>query len=175
MIGLFLLSIFAVGLLSIVYFTLRLGISPLPSSKKAKEALFSLLPQDIEGDLYELGSGWGHLLIPLARRYPKNTLIAYEASWVPYLFSLMLCRVMGLKNVEIRRADFLQANLTQARHVVVYLSAPLMNRLSPLLPPEALIVSNTFALPGRSPTKTLVLDDLFHTRIYLYHDKVKRL
>jgi hypothetical protein len=55
---------------SIVWSTLALGISPMPSSKKAREAMLKLSENTGIGPVFELGSGWGNLLIPLEKNIP---------------------------------------------------------------------------------------------------------
>lgn len=48
-------------ILSVVIGSLWNGISPMPTSSKAKYCLFEALPLQIDGKIYELGSGWGRL------------------------------------------------------------------------------------------------------------------
>ncbi|MBI3211715.1 MAG: SAM-dependent methyltransferase, partial [Simkania negevensis] len=52
----------------LLYSTLRSGISPMPTSKKIKEALFAHLPAMQSGKkIIDLGSGWGNLVFPLSK------------------------------------------------------------------------------------------------------------
>ena len=153
------------ALVSIIYYTLKLGISPMPTTRKARSAILSLLPSKVQGEVVELGSGWGGMALELARKYPSCQVTAYELSWVPFLFSQLRGRP---SNLEWRRQDFLKADLSSVKLVVVYLYPGAMQKLASLLPPDAIIISNTFALPGRTPTAIVHLDDLYRTPIYLY-------
>jgi hypothetical protein len=65
-------------LLSIVIWSLRNGISPMPTVAKVKRKLFTVLPDQIPGTIYEFGSGWGSLLIDLGRHYPNHPVLGYE-------------------------------------------------------------------------------------------------
>ena len=79
---------------SIVIWTLRNGISPMPSSPKAKAAIFQLIeeyvPKEMEGDIVELGSGFLTLALPIAKKFPHIKIIAYETSTLPYLISKII-------------------------------------------------------------------------------------
>lgn len=167
-------ALFILIFLSLIYYTLKLGISPMPTSPAAKRALLSLLPEKVEGDIYELGSGWGHLAFSLAYKYPKNHVIAYELSPFPFLLSWLIAKIFGPSNLTFHRKDFFTQDLSSASLIVVYLFPSAMQKLASQLPEGATVVSNTFFLPGRTPARTLRLNDLYHTQIILYnavHDK----
>jgi len=51
-------TVFIVGA-SIVFSTIKTGISPVPSSKKAYQAMITLADETGTGPIYDLGSGWG--------------------------------------------------------------------------------------------------------------------
>ncbi|QLH35887.1 MAG: methyltransferase [Parachlamydiaceae bacterium] len=95
------------GLILIIGWSLKNGIGPMPTASKTKMLLFKHLPKEKEGVIYELGSGWGTLAFPLARRYPSSTIIAYENSPIPYLFSKMGLFASGLHNLIFLRHNFL--------------------------------------------------------------------
>jgi hypothetical protein len=73
------IGIAAVG--SIVWFTLRLGIAPMPSSARACRAMITACENAPPGPVVDLGSGWGTLAIAFARRYPGRRVVGYELSW----------------------------------------------------------------------------------------------
>lgn len=168
MFDLFLLLLFLSALISIVYSTIRLGISPLPTWGKTKYELLRLLPASIKGDIYELGSGWGNLILPLSKKYPNNQIIAYEYSLIPFLISKLIIYLLGIKNIQLLKEDFLKADLSNAALIITYLCPPLMQKLSQKIEKKTLVISNTFALPNRKATKIKQVDDLFHTTLYFY-------
>src|SRR5262245_4687115 len=100
------MTIFLVTLLliaaSIVYWSVKNGISPMPSSPKAKKTLEALLPKEVNGTILELGSGWGTLAVLLSQAYPEYSVLAYETSPVPYFFS----RFRSKENLTFVRKDF---------------------------------------------------------------------
>lgn len=168
MIYLFLLIII---LALVVAWTVKNGISPMPSSTKASKVIASLLP-DVEGPVYELGSGWGHLLLPLCKKYPHQPVVGIESSPIPYLFSKVLFIFLKRPNLSLIRQDFFTRPLNDASLVVCYLYPGAMKQLRDKfqreLKPGTLIISNTFAVPGWKPEKTVTLDDMYCTKIYLY-------
>lgn len=140
----------------------------MPISKRAGVIISELIPHS--GTIYELGSGWGHLLRHLAKKYPDRTVIGYENSFVPYLFSLLFRK----KKVHIHRKDFYTQPLHHTSVVVCYLHPKGMEKLSlklkEELKPNALVVSHVFAIPGWQPEKIINVGDLYHSKIYVYRN-----
>lgn len=157
---------------SIVFYSLRYGISPMPSSKKAAQAVLKIIPHNIQGTIVELGSGWGNLAFPLAQRFPECHVKAYEISLIPWLVSLGIQKWKKYPNLQIIRADFFQKPLADTSLVVCYLYPGAMWKLKEKftqeLKPDTLIVTHTFAIPGWAPIKVVELDDLYRTPVYLY-------
>jgi cyclopropane fatty-acyl-phospholipid synthase-like methyltransferase len=166
------LAVVCLAALSIVWGTLRFGISPMPSSARVRDALVELLDPALEGTVHELGAGWGTLAFAIARRCPKVTVVAHEASPVPFAFCVLRKALGGVANVELRFGDFLGADLRGARGVVTYLWTGGMQQLSTKfdaeLSPGSFVLSHTFAWRGREPSETRVVDDLFRTHVYRY-------
>jgi len=172
MLGITLIIIIGLCGLSIAWFTLHTGISPMPSSTKARRAILKASEQAGEGSIIDLGSGWGTLLFALARKYPERPVIGYELSWLPWIFSIISKTIFGLHNVKILRQSFLTADLTAASLLVCYLfpkgMLDLQQKLCHGQHPDTLLISSTFALPDREPTQTIRLKDLYNTPIYIY-------
>ena len=168
-----LLIIIAMGIgISIVKWSLLNGISPMPTSIKAKKTLMDSLPSDVTGTIYELGAGWGTLAFALARRYPRSQVIAYETSPIPYYFCRGVQWILRIQNLTVIRKDFWNISLSGAAMVVCYLYPGAMHRLSQKfkdeLAPKTLIISNTFALSGWTPEKVFIVNDLYRTKNYHY-------
>lgn len=176
----FLLLIFALIVLfitvSIIYNTVKLGISPMPSSNKAYLAMMQLIDEaGLEtkaGSIIDLGSGWGNFVIRIAKRHPKKTVVGYELSYLPWLISSLLKKLLGLKNLTLHRQDFYQADLSSASILVCYLFPQAMNKISDKLHLEQasvnFLISNNFALPAWQPYKTIQIDDFYKSPVYLY-------
>lgn len=161
--------VLALILISIVGYSIWLGISPMPSSFKARKAIASLLP-DVTGQVYELGAGWGSLL-GLLSRYPAVT--AFELSPAPFAVAWLIAS----KPVKVVRADFFHQDLSDAGLIVCYLYPGAMGRLQEKFERElkdgCWVISNTFAVPGWTPEKVVVLDDWYRTKVYLYKKGLK--
>lgn len=169
--------LFLLGALGqLIYYSLVYGITPTPTSSKVKNKIFENLPAEFEGKIIELGSGWGSLAIPLARKYPNCQIVAYEISPLPYFFSKFVAKFLGCKNLLIIRQDFFKVSLGDVALVVCYLYPGAMSRLKEKfekeLPAGAYVLSHTFAVPGWKPLQIEQASDLYHTPIYLYRISV---
>ncbi|MFO7750376.1 MAG: hypothetical protein R6V54_09825, partial [Desulfobacteraceae bacterium] len=157
---------------SIVWTTLQTGISPTMSSGKACKAMLDSIDRPVNGSLIDLGSGWGTLVVALARRYPRHQVIGYELSWLPWVVSIIWKYSLGLDNLTIYRKDFKEAELSNVSVLFCYLfpggMVSLHEKLKREQIKEILIVSNTFALPSCQPAKVIRLKDIYHTPIYVY-------
>jgi hypothetical protein len=125
-----------------------------------------------DGAIVDLGSGWGSLIIPIALKYPDRTITGYELSLIPWLFSWLTIKCLGLKNVVLYRQDFLKAELSDTSILICYLYPEAMVALEAQLedhkPQLRYLISNNFALPSFKPDKTIELDDLYRSPIYGY-------
>ena len=144
----FVVGVVIAGAISLIYWTIRTGISPLPSSYKVKELIISLVKDlaiGIENEddgidkhsenptglarpgpvrpytIIESGSGWGTLTVPLARLLPKWLICGYESSPVPYWFSKLYVWWSGCANLSMNKKDFSATNFSSAKIIVCYL------------------------------------------------------
>ena len=158
--------------LGLVVHALKTGVAPAPTSARVASAMMALIPPGLEGVVFELGSGWGTLAFPLARRLPRCTVRALEISPLPWLFSRLRHIVERSTNLSLRRADYRHVALDDAALVVCYLFPAAMADLKPKLEAElktgAYVLSNTFAVPGWRPEAVRRADDLYATMVYLY-------
>jgi len=178
-IALLVLTIFTGG--SIVWSTLFLGISPMPSSKKARQAIVQLSYEAGTGPIFELGSGWGNLLIPLAIKHPQRKIVGYELSFMPWLTTVILKKILGFKNIQLYRKNFLHADLTSASVIICYLFPGGMQNIENKLRTGngngngngnlEYLISNNFSLPLHKPVKIIQLNDLYKSPVYLYKFK----
>ncbi len=156
--------------LSIVWTTIRVGISPMPSSGPALRAMVDLIPPEVSGQAVDLGSGWGQLAIALKTRRPGLEVTGYERSPIPWAWARAWAWLRR-HPVRFHRRDLFEADLGAVRVVVCYLCPELMERLARelrQLTPGTIIVSNTFRLPGWAPDEVVELRDLHGTRVYRY-------
>jgi hypothetical protein len=158
--------------LSIIYWSLRNGISPMPSSMKASKKILDAIPRELNGPIYELGSGWGTLALAVAKKFPENLVVGYETSPVPYWISRFFRFQTGVSNVQFKKEDFMDISLSEAALIICYLypgaMRKLQEKLSKELQPGTWIISNTFAIPEWKPYAILDTQDLYRSLIYIY-------
>jgi hypothetical protein len=122
--------------------------------------------------IYELGSGWGTIGFPISRKYRSKKIICFENSLMPYVYSYLLNKVSNFNNLVICKKNFYQASLREADIVICYLYPEAMKRLrykfEEELKPGALVISNTFAVPGWQSMSVIELEDLYRSKIYKY-------
>ncbi len=158
--------------ISIVLATMKTGISPSPSSGKTSRTIMAAMENSGTGPIVDLGSGWGTLVVALAKKYPHRQIVGYELSLVPWLFTSVRKSVSGLDNLILYRKDFLNADLSDASVLTCYLFPGGMDSLEEKLEldniSDVLIVSSTFALPSSEPIKVVRVKDIYSTPVYLY-------
>ncbi len=166
--------------MSIIISTLRTGISPMPSSAKVRRVMLEQLSVDDNTHaIADLGSGWGHVSIALAKAYPNIQVTGFELSFFPWLVSVIWAKIARLNNITFKRKDFLTVDLLPFQIYCCYLFPKGMQHLANKLKQQTLIqstqvshrrqlISNTFALPNYQATRTMTMTDLFRTKIYTY-------
>ncbi|HEB79909.1 MAG TPA: class I SAM-dependent methyltransferase [Rhodospirillales bacterium] len=156
----------------VLIYTLKTGISPHPTSPSVKAALLAALPERLEGDVFELGSGWGTLAFPLAARFPHCRVEAFELSPLPWLVSRLRLLFQPLPNLAIHRRDFHRAPLGGAALVTCYLHPEGMERLKAKfeaeLAPGTWVLCNAFAVSGWTPYAEWIVQDWRRSKVYLY-------
>lgn len=156
-------------LFSLLFHTLKNGISPMPISGRARRALLEVLPDMQGGKVIDLGSGWGNLIFPLANQYKNCQVFGYENSLIPFWFSFL---INDKQNLKIKRANFYDIPLDDADLIVCYLFPKGMSRLKEKLERElkvgARVVSHTFAVPTWKPQEVIEVNDIHRSKIYLY-------
>lgn len=141
--------------LSLVIFTTLTGVPTLSSSGVEASDIIALLKQANlarSAVIIDLGSGWGGLVIAVARAFPEARVEGIEISPFPYLISRL--RASGLPNASLRWGNFHRSNLRGAHAIVCYLMSSVMPGVSNLLDrnlnPGTAVVSNTFLFRGRA-------------------------
>ena len=158
--------------MSLIYSTIKVGISPMPSSKKAYQAMLALADETGTGPIVDFGSGWGNFVIPMAKRNPQRQVIGYELSLLPWLSSTLLKKTGRLKNLTLYRQNFYQVNLPASAVIVCYLYPQAMHKIKHKIlakqPNIDFLISNNFALLSCQPEKIIRLNDFYKSPVYLY-------
>lgn len=159
-------------LLSVMIWSIKNGIVPMPTSRPQTKCILQNLPKDPGPLILDLGSGLGTLAISIARHFPGSIVMGVESSPVPFWFSKLLRLLFRIPNLKFRREDILRTSVVDASSVVVYLHREgmrnLKSKLEKELKPGVWILSNTFAFPDWKPLKVIPVNDLNKTKIYVY-------
>jgi len=148
------LLIVATFCLSVLIFQLLTGVPPVSSSTLEAAAVVALLKQASlpkQAIVYELGSGWGSLVIALARAFPEARIRGIETSPLPYWVARI--RTANMPNVFLQRSNFHESDLQDAHAVTCYLMIKPMRKLAAqldrMLKPGTPVVSLTFRFRDR--------------------------
>ena len=159
-------------LFSILYWTLKVGISPMFSSIKATKFISKQVIKNNSDTIVDLGSGWGSLALYIAIKNPKKQVIGYELSFFPYYLSKLLIILFRLKNLKFYRKDFFQIEFFEDNLYITYLYPKGMEKLEQKIKDEnrkIKLISNTFAFSYLEYSKVTTLNDFFKTPIYFYN------
>ncbi len=144
----------------------------MPSSGKAYRAIEALAERTQDSPILDLGSGWGHVVIRLARRFPNRPVHGYELSLLPWATSVLLKHLLRLDNLTLHRQDFFIATWPQQSVLVCYLFGSAMSKLAERLQVNEdstqAVISNNFALPGFTATEKNHISDFYRSPIYYY-------
>jgi predicted RNA methylase len=157
--------------ISIVIYSLKIGISPMFSSFKVTTFILQKINTYDKNIIVDLGSGWGIFALIIAKNNPNKKIIGYELSPFPYYFSILLKTIFQIKNLEFYRKDFLKEEFSSDVLYYTYLFPKGMENLETKLvqnKQKLLLLSSTFALPKSKAFSKNILDDLFKTPIYTY-------
>ena len=146
---------------------------PIPSSGRLKEKVLEGIREYLQTSesmvFMDLGSGWGTLLIPLAKQFPQHRFVGVERVFMPYFFSKL--RAHKLKNLSFIHGDIFKTDISQTDLVFCFLMQKLMNDLTPLLKKNlksgARVCSCRFTCPDWEPEKTVSLGTDYET-YYIY-------
>lgn len=150
------------------------GAPPMRSGGKARRAMtLAVATHDPGGRvIVDVGAGWGDLVLHLAEAFPNRRVIGYEISPVPWFAARIRTLLSGRRNAEIRLGNGFHAIETgrvMPDTLVCYLSGLSVSHLKRCLGAHpALLVANTFPIPGWTPLSTEQLPDLLHSTIYVY-------
>lgn len=166
------LGLFLFGIISI-YFLINSKFMccapPIPSYGKVKTAMLESASQVLlkqKGQLImDLGSGWGSLLLPLAKKFPQHRFVGIEYGIIPYFTSKF--RARKLKNVFFYHKNFFDADISKADVIFIFLLSRTMPRIRKKCQAEAkkgaLIYVNRFPIPNLKLWKKFFLGTKYDT------------
>lgn len=158
-------------LLALVYWSVfRTRVPLFLSSRRAHAALAELLPDSKGFSMIDLGSGLGGVLARLSGIRAGGNYIGMETAPLPFLVSRL--RLSRMDNCRVVWGDFWQRDLSGFDVVYAYLSpvpmAKLWQKVKCEMKPGSLFISNTFTVPGVAPYRTIPLDDMSGSVLYVW-------
>jgi SAM-dependent methyltransferase len=161
--------VFFAALLAVYWSVFRSRVPLYLTGSKAMQDLSRLLPEEGEFRFVDLGAGTGRVLSYLASVRPDGRYTGIESAPLPFLLGR---RAAARGKWSWQWGDFWGVYLGRFDVIYAYLSpAPmprLLDKLKKEMQPEALFISNTFALPGATPSETVELADIHRSTLYLY-------
>ncbi|MBA1264816.1 class I SAM-dependent methyltransferase [Stutzerimonas stutzeri] len=128
----------------------------------------ALLPQGFR--FIDLGSGLGGTLLRLAKAYPHGHFVGVETA--PLAFVLCRLRCLLQPNCRVYLRSFWREPLDRYDVVYCFLSpAPmpaLWDKACAEMRVDALLISNSFGVPGVEAEEMLPLDDWRHSRLLIW-------
>ena len=161
------------------YLTVSAGFmhsSPaVPSHGKVKEAIIdeatSILQNSENRIIMDLGSGWGTLLLPLARKFPEHKFIGIERGFMPYYVSKW--RARKFSNLTFCRQNFFDTDISKVDIVFVFLLSSTMEKLTLKIKKEmkskSTVIANRFPMKGEKPCKKVSFGSDYYT-YYVYQN-----
>ena len=150
----------------------RIGKSRVPlfmTNKATADAIATLLPRS-PCRFIDLGCGNGGLLKRLARMRPDCNFLGIEHAPLPWLWALLA--TLDIPNCHIRHGNFWHQHLGLHDVVYAFLSPAPMSQLlvkaQSEMQPNALLISNSFPMPGIDPDGIVNVTDKRLTRLYCY-------
>lgn len=140
------------------------------SNTHTAAAILKLLPAQ-PCHIVDLGCGTGGVLRYLARARPDCTFLGIEHAPLPWLWARLTAR--RFPNLHFRYGNFWRLNLAGFDVIYAFLSpAPMPNlhlKARAQMPPHALLISNSFSIPGIQPKFTIDVADRRATQLYCYY------
>jgi tRNA A58 N-methylase Trm61 len=133
-VGALLLFIVAALFLSLLLFQAITGVPPHAATRSEAADVVALLRRAGLAEhavIYELGCGWGTLVLALAQAFPHARIVGIEISPFPYWIARLRTRNLG--NVSLRRGNFYHCDLQDAEAVVCYLMMKPMPKVAAFL------------------------------------------
>ncbi len=153
-------------------YTWKAGVVPMPTIPRVRREMIKLSPHEMDGEIWELGSGWGGLLMALAKRYPNNRIVGFEISPLPYFICLLRIWLGRYQNIRLKRQNFMLMDFSCVGSLYCYLTHTHMRQLQPKLTKEmqmgSVLITSTFPLPDLKPNEEVISKGFWVVKIFKY-------
>jgi SAM-dependent methyltransferase len=150
--------------------TFRTQVPYYPSGPALRPLVASLLPPGGAPRVIDIGSGFGGLVLDLARRRPDATVEGIELAPLPWLASRLRAVLAGSR-ARFRRGDYAALDFGQYDLVFAYLSPAAMDALwrkaRREMRPGSVLASYEFGIAARAPDRTMDVPGTMRT-LYIW-------
>ena len=154
------------GFIDVLYVTIRFGVGPMPSTKKAIQQATTFVDSHHE-IIYDIGGGFGRPAKYFAQVFPQKKIILIEISSFSCFIAKLYCRKIG--NIEVQKGNFLHYNFQDDSFIYAYLYPSLMQNLSKTSNDwKGRIVSYTFSFRNQKEHQILELSKSHSDKLYIY-------
>ena len=140
------------------------------SNRQTVDKLAEILAERGPSRMLDLGAGIGSTTVPLAERLPDSAFTGYENAPLTWLVGYLFSR--GRPNISWRWDDLWQAPLGEFDVVYAFLSpvpmAELWAKAKAEMHPGSLFISNSFPVPGETPSRVIDVDCSPPRPLYCY-------
>ena len=140
----------------------------IPTEKKVAQTMIELAKIKNNQHIFELGSGFGHVLFKTAQLHPENNFYGYELVRPAVWF----CRIRNLlmkQDCQFVCQDFFKADLSSSDVIFCYLWPSIMEKIYleiwPHLKPGTRLISHAFNIESLTPDEII---NKGKRKIYLY-------
>jgi SAM-dependent methyltransferase len=149
-------------LLLLYWSTFRTQVPYYPSGRRVWDAVAGQLPAGRPLRVIDIGSGFGGLVLALARRRPDCEVSGIELAPLPWLASRLRAWA-GRSRARFLRGDYDKLDFADYDAVFAYLSPAAMEALwrkaEAEMRPGSVLLSYEFTIAGREPDQRLVTPD----------------
>jgi len=155
----------------VAIFTTDAPFVPVPN--KTEDDIIKSLELKPGSILYDLGCGDARILIKAVQKHPEIKAVGVDVGFLPYLLAKFYTR--NHKNIEIKREDIFETDISEATHIFLYLYPKVINKLilniQKQCKPGTRIVSCDFELDDISPTEIVELNttSLRGKKLFVYN------
>ena len=173
------LAFFGFLIIFLIYFSSSIFVWPpsIPTDKKARREIVGVIKSRYGATtnfkIVDLGSGYGHLLVDLAKNFKHAEIIGVELLWLPYLFSKISAK--RFKNIRITKQNLYDHDLSSYNAVIFFLRKDHLvdKKIRAEMKAGAIIISNNYPLKTFEPLEVKEISDIFTKRksrrkIYFY-------
>lgn len=163
------LTIAALFLILLFIPTLISGVPYYPTNPEVFEKIVELIPKDKKIKFIDLGSGFGSLLLYIAKERPNVECVGVELSPLAWIVSKL--RFLLKKNCTMRFQDIFAVDLSEFDFVYAFLAPGPMPKIWKKVSNEmrsgSMFISNTFSVPA-TPSRTIQLKSERQKQLFLF-------